>query len=331
MTGEPRFLTFGWWNLHNFAHYDAERTSGDRWPKRLEDYEAKRGRILAAFQEIFGDNFPDLLAVCEITREAAADLVVRLPGAYQVSICPPYPRDDRFQVAVFYRPSAGFSAEAPLIPSEHDDVTLETRPMIPIQLATNGHVIRFVACHWTAFEDESSQLARERIADVLRRDCHRFLRPRLPKPGVTAHVVILGDLNDEPTARIFRMRLLGQRARASCRRTHGRDAQAKRIRFYNAAWRYLGEQVAHGTPGQPVGGPAGTCVTKNGNWKTFDHVLVSGGLLSTTPPYFDEAQTKIVSTPIMCDERGLPQPYAPDVATGVSDHFPIVGRLVLPE
>ena len=42
-------------------------------------YEAKKGRILAAFQELFGAQFPDLLAVCEITREAAQDLLAELP------------------------------------------------------------------------------------------------------------------------------------------------------------------------------------------------------------------------------------------------------------
>ena len=46
MNGQPGFLTFAWWNLHNFAHYDAARCSNPRWPKRQADYEAKRDRIL---------------------------------------------------------------------------------------------------------------------------------------------------------------------------------------------------------------------------------------------------------------------------------------------
>ena len=50
-----------------------------------------------------------------------------------------------------------------------------------------------------------------------------------------------------------------------------------------------------------------------------------------SPPYLDEAQTGVVSTPIMQDERGLPRPFEPGRTRGVSDHLPLVGRLVLPE
>src|SRR5262245_33777610 len=75
MAGQPRFLNFAWWNLHNFAHFDAAQASDPRWPKLHAYDEAKRDRILAALHELFGQQFPDLLAVCEVTREAAKDLV----------------------------------------------------------------------------------------------------------------------------------------------------------------------------------------------------------------------------------------------------------------
>jgi hypothetical protein len=78
--GATRDLTFCWWNVHNFAHHDADRTSKPRWPKRAEDYAAKRDRLLAAFGELFVGGFPDLLALCEATREAARDLVRLLPA-----------------------------------------------------------------------------------------------------------------------------------------------------------------------------------------------------------------------------------------------------------
>src|SRR5262245_28076766 len=80
MTGQSRFLTFAWWNLHDFAHHDPAQASDPRWPKRQADYEAMRSRVLAALKEACGPDFPDLLAVCEITREAARDLASWLPG-----------------------------------------------------------------------------------------------------------------------------------------------------------------------------------------------------------------------------------------------------------
>jgi endonuclease/exonuclease/phosphatase family metal-dependent hydrolase len=331
MDGQLGLLTFCWWNLHNFAHYDAARSGDPRWPIRHEHYEAKRGRILVAFQELFGQGFPDLLAVCEITREAARDLAGLLPPGFNVSVSPPYPRADEFQVAVFYRSGAGFSPEPPLIPHELEDLPENTRPMVPVHFTLQGHIMRFVACHWTALDIDSSRHARERLADVLRRDIYEFLKPDVPAPGVARHVIVVGDLNEEPTAPVFEHQLIGRRDRESSRSRHWRDAKVKRIRLYNAAWRFLGEQAAHGTPGAATNAPAGTYFREPHDWRTFDQILVSSGLLDATPPYFDEARTRVESTPIMRDERGLPRPFVPDSSLGVSDHFPLVGRLILME
>jgi hypothetical protein len=275
----PGALTFCWWNLHNFAHHDLARASHRRWPARQGDYEARRDRALAALAELFGKRYPHLLAVCEVTREAAHDLAGRLPGVYHVALPPPYPREDGFHVAVFFRAGIGLTAEPPIIPAETEDVTEGTRPMLPVHLTLPGHVIRFVACHWTAFDNASSRVARERLADVLRRDSHAFLEPPVPTAGLERHLVILGDLNEEPTAKVFRERLIGRRDRASSHQRHWMDREVRRVRLYNAAWRYLGEQVAHGTAGWPDG-PAGTLYNDSEDaettgWRAFDHVLLS--------------------------------------------------------
>ncbi len=88
MKEQPRFLTFAWWNLHNFAEYVKGRKADARRPKREEHYQAKRDRVLTALGEAFGRDYPDLLAVCEITREAADDLVGRMPKGFDVFYAP---------------------------------------------------------------------------------------------------------------------------------------------------------------------------------------------------------------------------------------------------
>jgi len=195
----------------------------------------------------------------------------------------------------------------------------------------SGHVVRFVACHWTGFDEPSSRIARSRLADFLRRDTYDFLYPEAPDPKVARHVVVLGDLNEEPTAELFTNNLEGRRDRKSSREEHWRDRDVRRVRLYNLAWRYLGEQVPHGT-GRPLTSvAAGTWYDGNRGWRTLDHVLVSGGLLGDQPPYVDEENTVIISKPILQDERGLPSPFEPDRSYGISDHLPIVGQLVLRE
>jgi endonuclease/exonuclease/phosphatase family metal-dependent hydrolase len=327
--GASRFLTFAWWNLHDFAHYDPLRAVHKRWPKEPARYEAKRDRILAAFAELFFDGYPDLLAVCEITYEAAEDLASRLPSGYSIAAPQPRMQFDGFQVVVFFRNGIGLTRELPLIPTDTEDVPQGTRPMIPVHLTIKGHVIRFIACHWTAID--SSNVTRERLADVLKRNVYDFLEPEVPVAGQARHVIVLGDLNEEPMSALFEERLLGMRGRSSTRIRHARDAAVKRIRLYNASWRYLGEQILHGGVERPAVGPAGTCFLPGYGWRTLDHVLVSCGLLTAMPPYLDEARTGVAWTATMVDNDGRSKPFGARSDQGVSDHLPIVGRLVIPQ
>src|SRR5262249_5880645 len=131
MTAQPRTLTFCWWNLHNFAHYDAASSSKRRRWISQTDYAAKKRRFHDTFRELLPGDPPALLAVCEVTREAARELAVELPGGFGPAVAPEYPHDDGFQVAVFYRPGAGLSAEPPLFPGDRAKVTAGTRPMVP--------------------------------------------------------------------------------------------------------------------------------------------------------------------------------------------------------
>lgn len=331
MAASQAALSFCWWNLHDFAHFDASRASERRWPKRAEDFEAKRGRILATLKELFAGGFPDLLAVCEVTREAVTELGARMSPACEVVVAPPYPHDDGFQVAVICRKGAGFSADSPLLPFEDLDVSEETRPMIPVRYTQAGQVIRFVACHWTSFGTARSRATRVKLADYLRGDTYDFLQPKTSGAPSNRHTVILGDLNEEPASPVFEEHLAAARDHASGRQAaHWRDRNARRVRLYNAAWRYLGEQVAYGG-GTPTPGLAGTFYNADLGWRTFDHLIVSGGLLSAPPPYLDEANTRVAATAAMRSPDGMPRPFEAAGGPGISDHLPIVGRIILSE
>jgi endonuclease/exonuclease/phosphatase family metal-dependent hydrolase len=331
MAGPQATLSFCWWNLHDFAHFDAGRASERRWPKRAEEFEAKRDRILAAIQELFAGDFPDLLAVCEVTREAAFELSRRMSTAYDVAVAPTYPHDDGFQVAVIYRKGVGFSADPPLLPFEDLDVSEETRPMIPVRYTKAGQIIRFVACHWTAFDTSRSRSARLKLADYIRGDTYEFLQPKTSSVSSERHTVILGDLNEEPTSQVFEEHLVAARDHDSGRQAaHWRDRQVRRVRLYNAAWRFLGEQVPY-SGGAPTPDVAGTFYNQELGWRTFDHLIVSGGLLSAPPPYLDEANTGVGATAAMRSPDGMPLPFERVGSPGISDHLPIMGRFILPE
>jgi hypothetical protein len=325
-------LHFIWWNLCNFAHFDATKSALDRWPDQSSHYEEKRDRILGVIKSLNKPAYPDLIALCEITRLAAEDLVGKLSN-FSLVMASAYPGEDEFQVAILYREGLGLTPELPLLPGDTEDVTPGTRPMVTLHLTLPGHVIRFVACHWTSMAKKTSTAARSRLANCLRRNTYEFLNPEVRTSGTMRHVVILGDLNEEPMAELFSSDLVGWRERRWCRNPHQADVPVKRVRLYNLAWRYLGEQAPHGE-GQPItGGAAGTWYDKDGEdgWRTMDHILVSGGLLGEKPPYIDEGRTQVVSMPVFQDKQGLPRPYVPGKSYGVSDHLPLVGQIVLGE
>ena len=87
-------------------------------------------------------------------------------------------------------------------------------------------------------------------------------------------------------------------------------------------------------PGREV---AGTYYWREGRtWHTFDHVLVSGGLLGEKPPYLDERAIRVACTLVEYPEAflgrdGLPHKFEWNDGSpvGLSDHLPVVGRIVL--
>jgi len=228
MNAQQDAISFCWWNLHDFAHFDPNLASDSRRPKRDIDFEAKRDRILAALRELFAGGYPDLLAVCEITREAATDLSQRMGTAFDIAVAPTYPHDDGFQVAVIFRKDIGFSADTPLLA---EDVSEETRPMIAVRFRRGDTVIRFVACHWTSFDSPQSRKMRRRLADYISRDTYEFLQPNNQAGPLNHHTVILGDLNIEPTSPIFEEDLAAFRDHDSSRWVHWRDRNQRRVRL----------------------------------------------------------------------------------------------------
>ncbi|HYT92495.1 MAG TPA: hypothetical protein VEL76_27515, partial [Gemmataceae bacterium] len=156
-----------------------------------------------------------------------------------------------------------------------------------------------------------------------------FLRSELETER--RHVLIVGDMNEEPFG-LLEERFHASRDRASARRReHYTDQDTKRVRLYNCAWRWLGESGPH-VGGTPAGEVAGTYFWREKNcWRTLDHVLVNGTLLTDQFPYLDESRVEVVTGPFLLGTKGRPQKFEWNNGkpTGVSDHLPIRGRVVL--
>jgi len=268
---------------------------------------------------------PELLAFAELTRKAAHDLRDRLFPTHSVFSLDDLDRS-QLQVAVLYDPSGGLTEIGPFTLAL---APRGTRPMAVVDYTANGQRIRFYACHWTARFSDTSDHVRSELGRALNAEIYRFIHEADTE---RRHAVVLGDLNDEPFDRPITERLYATRARADSRRPeHYTDQDTQRIRLYNCAWRYLGESHAH-TGGNGPTSTVGTHYWQDmGKWATLDHVIVTGSLLGTAEPFLDETSITVLSPASVLEGRSFPLKYMwnDGSPSGVSDHLPVSGKIVL--
>jgi hypothetical protein len=325
--GAQPSLRFAWWNLNDFAHYDPTRAGEHRWPLERAEYTEKCARVDRALRVLAVAHAPDLFGFGEITRGAAEELRDRVFRGYE--LCLANPEDETLQVAVFFRTGLNFHPQTPLL-GVH--VPRTTREMPVLHFTSPGYDIRFVFCHWTAFGTNSG-VYRERLAETVSSDSFAFVEATAAL-GRIGHVVVLGDLNIEPFDPILGTRLLGARDRGrAAARPHHTDRDVRRVRFYNPSWWLLGERHAHNAHG-PLPHWAGTYYNSiKRAWHTYDQVLVTGGLLGAAAPYFDEVGFRAGTGALVLEPNEKPERFewSSGSPRGLSDHLPLIGRIVLSE
>ncbi len=322
-----RELRFIWWNVCDFAHFDPAMAERDRWPSSHAMFQEKLRRIDQTLTGLYGDNLPELIGLCEMTREAAKALRIRRLHEYEVIFSKPRGPDE-FQIVVFMKSNVGLRRKPPLFA---EDVPKFTRPMLIAELLRNDCHLRFAFCHWPAFEEPVSDEHRGRVASTLRRDVYKFMKSDqgtiYPK-----EYLALGDFNIEPFNPIFEMKLYASRDRDRARqKPHYTDEDVGRVRLYNCGWRHLGEEHPHRMEPGPVGRTGTYFQASTRIWRTFDQLLVTGGLLTGKRPALDETQLLVRSNSGILEEVSTPRKFefVNGVGTGISDHFPISGTLLL--
>ncbi|HXD88546.1 MAG TPA: endonuclease/exonuclease/phosphatase family protein [Urbifossiella sp.] len=327
MAQENAPLRFAWWNLQDFAHYDPNHAAEHRWPLEGAEYEAKCKAVDAALGSLIAQYPVDIFGTCEITPQAASDLQTRLFSEYTLIYPDPAPGAS-FQTAVFYRRGMGFRNRLPL---HANDVPRTTRGMAIVDFYRGEHAIRFIFCHWTSF-GEGSAIYRERLAETVSGHIYEFLENARRK-ATQRHAIVIGDLNVEPFDELFERRLPASRNRARARSPmRPADHDTRRVKMYNAAWRHLGEKHPHNDPTNPLH-IAGTYFSSSSKtWHTYDQILVTGSLLGPEPPFLEENSLTILPMSESLGKSGYPEKFAWKNGrdSGLSDHLPIVGRIVLP-
>jgi endonuclease/exonuclease/phosphatase family metal-dependent hydrolase len=330
----PTALRFVWWNVQDLAHYEIRRAGHPRWPVTRDAYAEKLRRVCHVLQRLFQAGPPELMGVAEITAEAAHDLRDRQFPGYEVhSLATLYPAPG-LHVALLHKPSSGFENADFLAVSNVSD---KTRPMATLDFRFSGHVIRFYACHWTARFERSGKKWRRLSALELNQAAYKFMNETRPA-NETPHAIIVGDLNEEPFGMLENWLYASRDRGPSRRRPHYSDESIQRLRLYNCAWRLLGEHHSHPMSAGNREMAGSHYWREKKAWRTYDQVIVSGSLLNDSPPYLDESSVKIASgSSVLPDDfiggDRFPQKFQWNDGnpTGISDHLPVLGSIVLNE
>lgn len=322
-------LNLMWWNAYNFFHFDIDKIAVDRWPKSRSEYEAKCRLVDVAINEIKAiAGEIDILCLCEISRVAAEDLRNRLFPGFNVISLDVKINFPTLQVAIIYPPDRKILSFSECPPITVPDTPRSTRPMAVLDIKMAANSIRIICCHWQArIDEENSEDTRYTIAKHLSKLCYDYI-----KDGHCDSLIIVGDLNEEPFERSLRALHAHRYRKRALTKSHPADHDVKRLHLYNPSWRNLGEQVPsknYATYGVTMLGCAGTYYrAAKSTWHNFDQIIVSGGLLSKTPPYIDENEIFVMSCSSFLT-KGLPIQfsYKNSVCKGLSDHLPVLLKI----
>ena len=331
--GDVRCL---FWNVRNLYPYvpDKYTANATHWPPTPEAYKAKLAAVATVLRGVPG-GVPEFMAFCEVAtpkvadgQDALADLSSALGGPLEHytgtegdspgGTCGVIWNADRLCEDV--------SARTP-----HRVATDITgpygRPILELQFAEadTDRVFTVFVNHWTARREADSEPKRQEAGDTLLNLALQKVCTRQAFCGdPSALVVVVGDFNDEPFDKSLTdpKGLLGQpyavRDRTAVLR---RRPTALAPVLYNAAWGLLGEQQSICKEmAAEWEKPAGTYLFGDigkGQWRTYDQVLVSAGMLRGPRPVFDDE-----SLLVHCPRELTTRDGAPAADMG-SDHFPV--------
>lgn len=225
--------------------------------------------------------------------EMSADDVVAMRSACSISeysIYEGFSRAGRstFDVCVLYRTTNLLLLDHKEIVSFSGGTTLKVGQRIDFGLADDETLIHMFVSHWPSrlWQDEN-HINRHRLGMQLRDAVDEIIGS-----DNSAHVIVMGDFNDEPFAKSLEGHLKATRDRAlASRRQH---------LMYNPFWRHMASNIPYsGETSQPPS-YGGSYYYKSGEltkWHTFDQIIFSSSFLGNSKWHLREDAVKVVDIP----------------------------------
>lgn len=306
------------YNLENLWDYEDDPTNpGDdpytpegtyRWTK--EKYERKLLNIATVISMLARERCPEgpaLIGIAEVeNRRVLEDLVKMEPIAgmgYEI-VHFEGPDHRGIDVAALYNPKLFQFKSATIYPYvKPDKPDYKTRDHLLVSGTLAGEPFHMIVNHWPSrYGGDKSSSMREfaatitkHIADSIHADNHE------------AKVVIVGDLNDDPTDK-------------SCSEVLGAKRTEKEVNedgYYNATWKLFERGIGS--------------LCYHDNWNLFDQHILSGNLLGKSKGTLKFKACEVFVRPFLIQQEGKYQgyPYRSFFGktfqkNGFSDHLPTI-------
>jgi len=289
---------------------DDEFTPGSKLAWNKEKYQKKLKDLAHVLSSVNPEELPEIIGLSEVENNKVLDdliLTDHLKNGRYSMVHFESPDTRGIDVALIYRPDEFTAEDSKAIPVVFPfDTNESTRDILYVKGKTkNNEIIHFFVNHWKSRSEGVQATEGRRIytAVILRKEIDLIIN-REPD----AKIIIMGDLNDEPTNRSVNEMLSANNKR--------KNASPREL--YNLMY------DMHNT------GNSGSYFYR-GNWNMLDNLIISRPLLSDKSGYhtdFDGGKIFRQEWMLYKDKKyneyvpnrtyGGPQYYG-----GISDHFPV--------
>lgn len=314
----PR-LIFAFYNVENlYDTHDDPRSGGDdeflpsgrkQWdPTR---YQEKLQGLSEALRDLGGKELPAVIGFCEVENRKVVEELMAMPalaaGNYQVVHYDD--RDSRgIDLALAYRPDQITVEEHQLIPVRKERGGSLARGLLSVTARSeNGETFHIFVSHWPSRDDrdQNKEEGRKRTAAALREAAASLLTK-----DTHTHVVIMGDMNDEPSDESL-LKVLKALPPEQSQATDLANLMFPSMEKGHGSYLYQGE------------------------WKMLDNLVVSGSLLDHDGYSVEQGRGFVFSNSGM-EFRNRSGQISPDrsyvgdrYTGGISDHFPVYFTLTM--
>lgn len=181
----------------------------------------------------------------------------------------------------------------------------KTRDQLLVRGTLNGETLYIIINHWPSRYGEKSGELREHAASIT-----KHITDSLRKVDPKGKIIIMGDMNDNPTDKSVRLILQAKKT----------ATQTGENELFNTTWPLFDKGI-------------GTSMYR-GKWNLFDQIIISGNLLKENKSELKFWKTEVFNKDYLIQQKGKFKGYplrtfsGNTFLNGYSDHLPIVLYLV---